>query len=34
MMVGHPGEQQEDFDELMDFVSEFKFERLGASIFS
>lgn len=34
MMVGHPGEQQEDFDELMDFVSEFKFERLGAFPYS
>ena len=34
MMVGHPGELQEDFDELMDFVSEFKFERLGAFPYS
>ena len=34
MMVGHPGEKQEDFDELMDFVSEFKFERLGAFPYS
>ena len=34
MMVGHPGEQQEDFDELMNFVSEFKFERLGAFPYS
>lgn len=34
MMVGHPGEQKEDFDELMDFVSEFKFERLGAFPYS
>lgn len=34
MMVGHPGELQEDFDELIDFVSEFKFERLGAFPYS
>lgn len=34
MMVGHPGELKEDFDELMDFVSEFRFERLGAFPYS
>ena len=34
MMVGHPGELEEDFDELMDFVSEFRFERLGAFPYS
>ena len=34
MMVGHPGESQEDFDELMDFVNEFRFERLGAFPYS
>ena len=30
MMVGHPGELEEDFVELIDFVNEFRFERLGA----
>lgn len=34
MMVGHPGEQKEDFNELMDFVKEFRFERLGAFPYS
>ena len=34
MMVGHPGEQEEDFNELMDFVKEFRFERLGAFPYS
>ena len=33
MMVGFPGETQEDFDELMDFVRETKFDRLGAFTF-
>lgn len=30
MMVGFPGEDQEAFDELLDFVKEQRFERLGA----
>lgn len=34
MMVGHPGELQEDFDELIDFVTESRFERLGAFPYS
>lgn len=34
MMVGFPGETQEDFDELMDFVRETKFDRMGAFTFS
>ncbi len=33
MMVGFPGETQEDFEELMDFVRETKFDRLGAFTF-
>ena len=33
MMVGFPGETQEDFDELMDFVREAKFDRMGAFTF-
>ena len=34
MIVGHPGEGPEEFGELMDFVSEVKFERLGAFKYS
>ena len=30
MIVGHPGESEEDFDELIEFVREARFERLGA----
>ncbi|MDO4827401.1 MAG: 30S ribosomal protein S12 methylthiotransferase RimO [Bacteroidia bacterium] len=34
MIVGHPGESGEDFRELLDFVSQAKFERLGAFKYS
>ena len=34
LMVGFPGETDEDFDELMDFVRETKFGRMGAFMFS
>lgn len=34
MIVGHPGEGKKDFAELMDFVSEVRFERLGAFTYS
>ncbi len=34
MIVGHPGETQEDFDELLDFAREVRFERLGAFTYS
>ena len=34
LMVGFPGETQKDFDELMDFVRETGFERMGAFMFS
>ena len=34
MMVGHPGETEEDFNELLDFVKEVSFERLGAFPYS
>jgi len=34
MMVGFPGETDEDFAELMDFVRETKFDRMGAFTFS
>lgn len=34
MIVGHPGEGRREFRELMDFVSETRFERLGAFRYS
>lgn len=34
LMVGHPGESEEDFQELLNFVEETRFERLGAFIYS
>lgn len=34
LMVGHPGETQEDFEALKNFVEKFKFERMGAFIYS
>jgi len=34
MLVGHPGETEEDFDELMDFVEKSRFERLGVFTYS
>lgn len=34
MIVGHPGESEDDFDELLDFVREARFERLGAFTYS
>ena len=34
MMVGHPGETEEDYRELIDFVRETRFERLGAFPYS
>ena len=34
MMVGHPGETDEDFADLLDFVSQMRFERLGAFQYS
>ncbi len=34
MIVGHPGEGKRDFNELMDFVAEARFERLGAFKYS
>jgi ribosomal protein S12 methylthiotransferase len=30
LMVGFPGETEDDFNELMDFVREVKFDRMGA----
>ena len=34
MIVGHPGESQEDFQELLDFCAQARFERLGAFRYS
>ena len=34
LLVGHPGETEEDFEELMQFVKEAKFERMGAFTYS
>lgn len=34
LIVGYPGETQHDFDELVDFVSEARFENLGVFVFS
>ena len=34
LMVGFPGETDADFDELMDFVADMRFERMGAFMFS
>ena len=34
MMVGHPGEGKREFNELLEFVREARFERLGAFMYS
>jgi ribosomal protein S12 methylthiotransferase len=34
LIVGHPGESDEDFKELLEFVSKTRFERLGVFIYS
>ena len=34
MIVGHPGEGKRDFQELLDFAREARFERLGAFMYS
>ncbi len=34
MLVGHPGETEEDFTELMEFIRESRFERLGVFTYS
>jgi ribosomal protein S12 methylthiotransferase len=33
-IVGHPGETEDDFKKLMDFVAESRFERMGAFKYS
>jgi len=34
VLVGHPGEGEQEFHELLDWLEEFRFERLGAFAFS
>ena len=34
LMVGHPGETEEDFNELLQWVREMRFERMGAFAYS
>lgn len=34
MIAGHPGETQQDFDELMDFVEKSRFDRMGVFTYS
>lgn len=34
LMVGHPGETEEDFEELVQFVKDVRFERMGAFAYS
>ncbi|MCC8171377.1 MAG: 30S ribosomal protein S12 methylthiotransferase RimO [Parabacteroides sp.] len=34
LMVGHPGETEQDFDELVEFVRKARFERMGAFAYS
>lgn len=34
MLVGHPGETEEDFEKLLDFIREVKFDRLGVFPYS
>ncbi len=34
LMVGYPGESEKDFEELMDFIREIRFERMGAFTYS
>ncbi len=34
MMVGHPGEGKREFEELLSFIREYRFERLGAFTYS
>jgi len=34
LIVGYPGETEQEFNELLEFVKEFKFERMGVFIYS
>ena len=34
LIAGHPGETEEDFNELRDFITNFRFDRLGVFVYS
>jgi ribosomal protein S12 methylthiotransferase len=34
VLTGHPGETEQDFEELLDFIREFRFDRLGVFTYS
>jgi ribosomal protein S12 methylthiotransferase len=34
LLLGHPGEQEQDFQDIMDFVQHYKFNRLGVFTYS
>jgi len=34
MIVGHPGETEEDFEQMLDFIEETRFDRLGVFTYS
>lgn len=34
VIIGHPGETKKDFEELVDFIKAYRFEKLGAFIYS
>ncbi|MDD5362160.1 MAG: 30S ribosomal protein S12 methylthiotransferase RimO [Ignavibacteria bacterium] len=34
VLTGHPGETEKDFEELLDFIKEFRFDRLGVFTYS
>ena len=34
LLVGHPGETEQDFEELLQFVRDMRFERMGAFVYS
>ena len=34
LIAGHPGETEQDYNELKDFISDFRFDRLGAFAYS
>ncbi len=34
LILGHPGEEEKDFDELLQFIMDIKFDRLGTFIYS
>lgn len=34
LMTGHPGETEQDFEELLQFVRDIRFDRMGAFVYS